>query len=103
MPWKEKLYERPLKRPIDDRARAAIHSEFHRWRDQLPMAAELTWNAAEPELTVRSRWISFFVHFTRERMVVHAELSPAAKMFATDKNRHHAVSLIENVARQLNL
>ena len=36
MRWKEKLYERPLKRPIDEQTKAAIHSEFHRRRDQIP-------------------------------------------------------------------
>jgi hypothetical protein len=103
MPWKEKLYERPLKRPIDERTRAAIHSEFRRWRDQIPMPTELTWNAAIPELTIRSRWISFIVHFTHEHLVVNAELSLAAKMFATEENRRHAIRFIENVANDLNL
>ena len=42
MPWKDKLYERRLKRPIDEQTRVAIHSEFrHRRRDQIPMATEL--------------------------------------------------------------
>jgi len=103
MPWKEKLYERRLKRPIDEQTRAAIHSEFHRRQDQIPMATELTWNAAKPEFTIRSRWISFIVRFTRERMVVNAELSLAAKMFATEENRRHAVRFIEDVANDLNL
>ena len=31
-------------------------------------------------------------------MVVNAELSLAAKMFATDENRRHAVRFIESVA-----
>jgi len=103
MPWKEKLYERRLKRPIDERTRAAIHSEFRRRRGQIPMPTELTWNAAKPELTIRSRWISFVVHFTHERMVVNAEFSLAAKMLATDENRRHAVHFIESVANDLNL
>ncbi len=103
MRWKEKLYERPLKRPIDEQTRAAIHSEFRRRRDQIPMPTELSWNAAKPELTIRSQWISFVVHFTHERMVVDAELSLAAKMFATDENRRHAVRFIESVANDLNL
>ena len=65
MRWKEKLYERPLKRPIDEQTRAAIHSEFRRRRDQIPVPTELSWNVARPELTIRSQWISFIVHFTR--------------------------------------
>ena len=30
MRWKEKLYERALKRPIDDQTKAIIQSEFRR-------------------------------------------------------------------------
>jgi hypothetical protein len=103
MPWKEKLYERELKRPIDEQTRAVIHSEFRRRRDQIPMPTEFSWNASQSELTIRSRRISFIVHFTRERMVVDAELSLAAKMFATDTNRRRAVNFIESVADDLNL
>jgi hypothetical protein len=103
MRWKEKLYERPLRRPIDEQTRAAIHSELRRRRDQIPVATELSWHVARPELTIRSQWISLIVSFTQERMVVNAELSLAAKMFATDENRRHAVRFIESVANDLNL
>jgi hypothetical protein len=103
MLWKEKLYERPLKGPIDDHKRSAIHSEFKRRRDQIPVQAELSWHIAKPELTIRSPWISFIVQFTTERMVVSAELSLAAKMVATDEHRRHAVRFIESVANDLNL
>jgi hypothetical protein len=103
MPWKEKLYERPLKRPLDAETRAAIQSEFRRRRDQIPVPAELSWHSAKPELTIRSQWVSFVVDFSRERMVVDAELSLAAKMFATAENRRQAVEFIESVADHLNL
>lgn len=103
MHWKEKLYERKLKRPIDEKTRAAIQSEFRRRRDQIPIPTELSWNASKPELTIRSQWISFIVHFSREHMVVNAELSVAAKMFATEENRRYAVHFIEGVANDLNL
>ena len=103
MRWKEKVYERTLKRPIDDETRVAIHSELHRRRSQLPIPTELSWSGARPELTIRSQWISFIVLFMPERMVVNAELSFAAKMFATDENRRHAVQFIESVADDLNL
>jgi hypothetical protein len=103
MRWKEKLYERKLKRPLDDKTRAAIQSEFGRRRDQIPVPTEMSWSASKPELTIRSQWISFIVHFTQERMVVNAELSLAAKMFATAENRQHAVHFIESVADDLNL
>jgi hypothetical protein len=103
MRWKEKLYERALKRPLDEQTKATIHSEFRRRRDQIPMPTELSWHAAKPELTIRAKWISFIVNFTHDRMVVNAELSMAAKMFATDENRRHAVRFIESVANDLNL
>jgi hypothetical protein len=103
MRWKEKLYERPLKRPLDEQTRAAIYSEFRRRREQIPVPAELSWHVAKPELTIRSQWISFVVDFSQDRMVVDAELSLAAKMFATDENRRHAVRFIESVADHLNL
>jgi hypothetical protein len=103
MRWKEKLYERPLKRPIDEQIRAAIHSELRRRGDQIPVPTELSWHVAKPELTIRSKWISLVVNFAQERMVVSAELSLAAKMLATDENRRHAVRFIESVANDLNL
>ena len=103
MRWKEKLYERALKRPIDDQTKAIIHSEFHRRKDQIPVPAELSWHAAKPEFTIRARGFVFVVNFTHDRMIVDAELSLAAKMFATDENRRHAVRFIESVANELNL
>jgi hypothetical protein len=103
MRWKEKLYERVLKRPIDDQTKAIIHSEFRRRRDQIPVPTELSWHVAKPELTIRSRGIAFIVNFTHDRMVVDAELSLTAKMFATDENRRQAVRFIESVAADLNL
>jgi hypothetical protein len=103
MRWKEKLYERALKRPIDDQTKATIHSEFHRRRDQIPVPAELSWHAVKPELTIRAKGIAFVVNFTHDHMIVDAELSLAAKLFATDENRRHAVRFIESVADDLNL
>jgi hypothetical protein len=103
MPWKEKLYERSLKRPIDEATKAAIQAEFRRRQDQIPMPTVLTWNTSKSEFSIRSRWISFIVHFTAQRMVVSTELSAAAKMFATKENRGHAIRFIESVANDLNL
>jgi hypothetical protein len=103
MRWKEKLYERALKRPIDDQTKANIHSEFRRRRDQIPVPAELSWHAAKLEFTIRARGIAFVVNFAHDRMVVDAELSLAAKLLATDENRRHAVRFIESVVVDLNL
>jgi hypothetical protein len=103
MRWKEKLYERALKRPIDDQTKAIIQSEFRRRKDQIPVPAELSWHSAKPELTIRAKGMAFVVNFTHDRMVVDAELSLAAKMFATNENRRHAVRIIESVVDDLNL
>ena len=103
MRWKEKLYERALKRPLDEQTRVAIHSEFQGLRSRIPVPAELSWSAGKPELTIRSSLVSFIVQFHPERMVVSAELSLAAKILATDANRREAVRFIESVASNLNL
>ncbi len=55
---KEKLYERPLKRPIDDQTQAVIHSELDRPRAQLPMPTELSWNGTKPELTMPNKCLA---------------------------------------------
>ncbi len=102
--FKEKLYERLLKRPLDDQTRAAIHSEFRRRRNQIPVpVAELSRTSAKPELTIRSQWISIVVDFSQERMVVGAEMSLRPKCLPLTKTRRDAVRFIESVADQLNL
>ncbi len=103
MAWRETLYERPIKRPIDAPARAAIQAAFHQRRNEIPTPTELEWRADRPELVIKARWISFIVRFTHERMVVDAELSLAAKMMATEANRRQAVDFIESVATELDL
>ena len=55
MPWKEKLYERALKRPIDEQTKAIIHSEFRQRRAQIPIPAELSWHAAKLFATDENR------------------------------------------------
>lgn len=103
MAWKETLYERPIKRPIDEPARAAIQAAFHSRKHEIPTPTELAWRTDRPELVIKARWISFIVRFTQERMVVDAELSLAAKMMATEANRRQAVQFIESVAADLDL
>ena len=41
MAWREKLYERPLKRPVDTGTLDAIRSEFHRRQHEIPVPTEL--------------------------------------------------------------
>jgi hypothetical protein len=101
--WKETLYRRPLRRPIDETIRQAISTEFARRQHEIPVPAELHWHPEKPQLTIRSKELSFVVHFTREDLVVDAELSLAAKMFATRKHRADAVKIIDSVANDLGL
>jgi soluble P-type ATPase len=101
--WKETLYRRPLRRPIDETTRRAISAEFARRRHEIPVPAELHWHREKPQLTIRSNELSFIVQFTCEDLVVDAELSLAAKMFATRKHRADAVKIIESVANDLGL
>jgi hypothetical protein len=103
MRWTETLYRRRLQRPIDAPTREAISNEFARHRHEIPVPTELQWHEEKPQFTIRSKWLSFVVQFTHEDLVVDAELSLAAKMFATQENRRHAVRLIESVANNLGL
>jgi hypothetical protein len=43
------------------------------------------------------------VHFTQEQLVVDAELSLPAKIYATKANRESAVQFIESIANDLGL
>lgn len=103
MPSKETLYRRPLKRPIDQIKREAITTEFSRRRREIPVPAELRWDAEGRRCTIDAKWLSFIVSFSREEMVVDAELSLAARMFATDSNRSEAVQFIRSLADELDL
>jgi hypothetical protein len=100
---KERLYERPLRRPIDADAREAIHSAYLRRRHELPVATEMHWHAEKPQFSIRSSWLSFHVGYTPERMVVEAELSFAARMMITDEHRRKAVAVIDSIAEELDL
>jgi hypothetical protein len=103
MRWKEKLHERPLMRPLDEPARSAISSLFQRRKHEIPIPAKLEWHTTRPELIIRSSWISFLVQFHADHMVVLAELSMAARLFATDENRRRVVQYINALADELNL
>lgn len=103
MPWKETLYERRLRRPIDDQARREISAAFSRRRAEIPVPAELHWHQSRSEFTIASKWLSFVGRFTPETLVVDAELTWAAKMMATDEHRQSAVRFIDSIANDLNL
>jgi hypothetical protein len=103
MPRKEKLYERRLRRPLDDATRQAIVSLFHERRHEIPVETELHWHPAQPRFTIRSRWVSFHGHFTPDTLVVDAELSLTARLMATDEHRGQAVRFLDAIANDLGL
>ena len=103
MGWKETLYERPLRRPIDESTRREIEAIYRRRRHEIPVETELQWHPARPQFTLKSRWLSFPGRFTPEKLVVDAELSLAAKMMATDEHRSQAVRFIHGLADELGL
>ena len=103
MAWREKLYERRLKQPVDTGTLDAIRSEFHRRQHEIPVPTELLDHPAKPEMTIKTKWLSFIVQFSKETMRVDAELSLAAKMLATTENRQVAVQFIDSIANDLNL
>lgn len=103
MATKEKLYERRLRRPIDQAAREAIQGAYLKRRHELPVPTELQWHKDKPQFTIKSSWLSFNVGYTPERLVVEAELSFAARMLATDVHRKQAVEIISSIADELDL
>lgn len=104
MPRTEKLYERQLRRPLDEETRRAIDSAYERRRHEIPIPTELHWHATHPQFTIRSTLLSFIVNFTSdERLIVDAELSLVARMMASDAHRKQAVQFIESIACDLGL
>ena len=103
MAKREILYQRQLRRPLDDAAKQAIESEFLRRRDEIPIATEFRWHAVDPEFTIKSSWASLIVRFTEETLVVQAELSLAARMLVTDAHRQRVVQFIDSMVNDLGL
>jgi len=103
MGWKERLFERPLARTFDEEVRRAIDAEFHRRRHEIPIPVRLTWGQGEPSFLIASQWASFLVSFAQGRLIVDAQLSLAAKMLATEKNRQSVISIINSIADELKL
>ena len=66
MAWREKLYERALKRPVDAGTLEAIRGEFERRRHEIPVPAELLDHPSKPEMTIKTKWLSFIVQFHKE-------------------------------------
>ena len=103
MRWTETVYKRRLRKPIDALTREAISTEFSRRRHEIPLPTELHWDTEKPQFTIRSKLLSFVVHFTQDLLVVDAELTLAAKLIATKENRETAVKFIDSLANDLGL
>src|SRR5271166_973413 len=103
MPWIETLHTRRLRRPIDGPTRKAITNEYSRRRHEIPVPTELQWHPEKPQFTIRAQWVSFVVRFTPDMLEVDAELSLAAKTFATQTHRQNAVRFIDSIATDLGL
>jgi hypothetical protein len=103
MGWKERLFERPLSRAFDDQTRRAINAEFERRRHQIPVPVRLTWGQGETSFLLASHWASFLVSFAHDRLIVDAQLSLAARLLATEKNRQSVIDIINSIADELKL
>lgn len=103
MPRRERFYERPLRRPLDEETRDAIDALFRARSRELPLPLEMHWHPDRDRLVIRSALLSFFVLFADEQMIVDAELSLAARLMGTAENRRKAVAFIESVAADLDL
>jgi Cu2+-exporting ATPase len=99
----ECLFERPLKRSLDDELRGLILDAVAGRREQLPFPAEFEWHPVEPVLMVKSKLLPIHIAFDAGRLTVHAKLSLAARMLATDGNRKRTIRLIEEIADELDL
>jgi hypothetical protein len=103
MRWNERLFERPLSRAFDDQTRRAIDAEFQRRRHEIPVPVRLTWGQGKRSFQLASQWASFSVSFADDRLIVDAQLSLAARMLATKKNRQSLIDIINSIADELNL
>ena len=99
----ELLVERSIARDLDDRLRSAILVEIDRRSDEIDIDFSASWREGEPVLTVKSRMFTLTVVFQGKRYLVYAKLSPAARMFARDRERERAVEFIDSIARDLDL
>jgi hypothetical protein len=99
----ECLFERPLKKTLDDGLRRAILEAAARRSGQLPFQAEFEWHADDPVLKLKSSMLPMFAAFAPGRIAVYAKLSLAARMLVTDSNRRRAIRFIEEIADELDL
>jgi len=103
MPSNEPLYERPLRRPFDERTRQAINAEYQRRRHEAPIPTEIHWHPSLPEFILKARGLTIIGRFTEEKFIVAAQLSLPLRLIANDGHRHQARLLIHEIAEGLDL
>ncbi len=97
------LFERPLKRAMDDELRRAILEAAVSRSGQLPFQADFEWHAVDPVLHFKSSILPLAATFTPGRIAVYAKLSLATRMLVTESNRRRAIGFIEEIADELDL
>ena len=106
MASREKLYERALKRALDDQLKAEILQMFQSKRQMLPSGVEMKWHPKDPVLVLRGPMgVAFYVHFyeAKKLMEVYAELGFMARQFVTEAHRAQARDVIHQIAEDLDL
>ena len=106
MASREKLYERPLKRALDDQLKAEILQMFQSKRQMLPSGVEMKWHPKDPILILRGPMgVAFYVHFheARKFMEVYVELGFMARQFVTEAHRSQAKDVVHQIAEDLDL
>ena len=103
MSKREKIYERPLSRPLDEETKLAISRRVNEAKDLVPVPIEARWVGDKPMLIITSKWISWTVAFTPKRVVVFAEVSSVGRFLDTKKNRRKLVELLDSTAIAENL
>jgi hypothetical protein len=100
---RETLFERHLKRPLDDGLRDELSREAYERCRASGIPAQFGWHEEGSVFSVQTPLASFHAWFTSETVRVWAELSLAARLFATESNRRRAVATIEAIADRLGL
>ncbi len=96
-------YQRPLRRPFDDRLRDAILVEAASRVRELPLALKLAWHPTEPILTARATMVTINLAFRQDTLGLYAHLPLAMRLMVTSGNRNRAIEVFEEVASQFDL
>ena len=100
----ETLYQRKMKRTLDQPLRVQISEMIDRHAPTLPVAVTHEWDSNGILLRIRSVMMSFVVSFANNRVVVVVgEMSFAGRLFYTQANRQKAIQFFDEIATELDL